>query len=100
MEKKTLEVVQSSASKADIADIYDCGLHTFGEQVALSLLFEFYQHIAGLSVKYLIYSECRFLLTSDRIYRNIIVGKYLIIYRITPKRIEVLRVLYGKILSF
>ncbi len=97
MAKKTLEVIQSIASIADISDIYDYGLDTFGEQIAEALLFEFYQSIVGLNVKYLMYPECRFLKTKNKTYRNIIIGKYLIIYRITSKNIEVLRVLHGSI---
>ncbi|MBC7748408.1 MAG: type II toxin-antitoxin system RelE/ParE family toxin [Methylotenera sp.] len=97
MEKKAREVVQSASSIADISDIYDYGLDTFGQQVAETLLFELYQNIAGLSVKYLIYPECKHMATKTQIYRNIIVGKYLTIYRITSKRIEVLRVIHGSI---
>jgi toxin ParE1/3/4 len=97
MEKKTREVVQSASSIADISDIYDYGLDTFGQQVAETLLFEIYQNIAGLSVKYLIHPECKHIPTKTQIYRNIIVGKYLIIYRITTKKIEVLRVIHGSI---
>jgi len=97
MEKKAREVVQSVSSIADISDIYDYGLDTFGQQVAETLLFELYQNIAGLSVKYMIHPECKHMATKTQIYRNIIVGKYLTIYRITSKRIEVLRVIHGSI---
>lgn len=97
MEKKAREVAQSAVLTADISDIYDYGLDTFGQQVAETLLFEIFQNIAGLSVKYFIYPECRHIQTKTQIYRNIIVGKYLIIYRITSKRIEVLRIINGTI---
>lgn len=97
MEKKTREVVLSSIVTDDISNIYDYGLETFGQQVAETLLFEIYQNIIGLAVKYLIYPECKYLRTKSQIYRNIIIGKYLIIYRITTKRIEVLRIIHGSI---
>ena len=97
MEKKTLQVVRSSVFTADVADIYDYGLDTFGQYVADTLLINIYQSIAQLSQSYLIYPECRHMPTKTQIYRNIIVGKYLIIYRITSKRIEILRAIHGSI---
>ncbi|MFB2118237.1 type II toxin-antitoxin system RelE/ParE family toxin [Parapedobacter sp. 2B3] len=39
--------------------------------------------------------ECRFLRTKGKIYRNLIHGNYLVIYRITTERIEVLNVIHG-----
>lgn len=97
MAKKTLQVVRSSVFTADVADIYDYGLDTFGQHVAETLLIDIYQSIAELPQSYLIYPECRQIPTKTQIYRNIIVGKYLIIYRITSKRIEVLRAIRGSI---
>lgn len=40
---------------------------------------------------YLLHPEYRHLETKTKKYRNIIFGSYLIIYRVTPNRIEVLR---------
>jgi hypothetical protein len=37
------------------------------------------------------YPECRYLRTKSKIYRNIILGSYLVIYRITSDRIDVLK---------
>lgn len=97
MAKKTLQVVRSSVFIADVADIYDYGLDTFGQHVADTLLSDIYQSIAELHQTYLIYPICRHIPTKTNIYRNIIVGKYLIIYRVTSKRIEVLRAVHGSI---
>ena len=66
MEKKAREVVRSASSTEDISDIYNYGLDTFGQQVAETLLFEIYQSIAGLSVKYLIHPECNHIPSKTR----------------------------------
>ena len=97
MEKKTLEIVRSSVFIADVADIYDYGLDTFGQHVADTLLSDIYQGVAELPQTYLIYPICRHIPTKTNIYRNIVLGKYLIIYRVTSKRIEVLRAIHGSI---
>lgn len=92
-----IQVVRSSVFIADVADIYDYGLDTFGQHVADTLLTDIYQSIALLPQTYLIHPICRHIPTKTNIYRNIVLGKYLIIYRITSKRIEVLRAIHGSI---
>jgi len=59
------------------------------------LLRNMYQHINELPLLFLIYPECRHLETKTQMYRNIILGKYLIIYRIKTEKIEVLRAIHG-----
>jgi len=49
----------------------------------------------GLSFQFNLHPECRSLRTKSKMYRNIILGKYLIIYRITPDKIEVLRAFHS-----
>jgi plasmid stabilization system protein ParE len=51
--------------------------------------------VRDLNAQYLLHPECRYLETKNKIYRNIILGSYLIIYRITPNKIEVLRAFHG-----
>lgn len=48
-----------------------------------------------LSSHYLHHPICRFIPSKTGIYRNIRHGKYLIIYRIKPERIEVLNIIHG-----
>lgn len=95
MEKKVRKVSLSDQVKIDIADIYDYGLETFGENLAELYLRDIYHHIYELPLLFLIYPECRHLETKTQIYRNIILGKYLIIYRIRANKIEVLRAMHG-----
>ncbi|MFO0322327.1 MAG: type II toxin-antitoxin system RelE/ParE family toxin [Bacteroidota bacterium] len=95
MEKKIRKVNLSSIFDDDLADIFNYGLETFGINLAELFVANIYQHINELPLLFLIYPECRHLETKAQIYRNIILGKYLIIYRIKAKKIEVLRALHG-----
>jgi len=52
--------------------------------------------IRALKNLYELHPECRFIVTKNRMYRNIIFGSYLIIYRITPSRIEVLKAISSR----
>ena len=95
MEEKTRQVVLSEIVKKDLSNIYDYGLVTFGESFSESFLQNIYKDISKLALSFLIHPECRHLATKNQIYRNIILGKYLIIYRIKSTKIEVLRAIHG-----
>jgi toxin ParE1/3/4 len=95
MEKKVLKVVRSEQLLEDLADIYQYGFETFGSTTADFFLDEVHHSIRRLSSQYYLPSECRGLRTKSKKYRNIILGKYLIVYSITDERIEVLRALHG-----
>jgi len=69
---------------------------TFGLIAAKAFVAEVYMSIWGLDYQYNMHPECRFLTTKSKIYHNIIQGSYLIIYRITSERVEVLRVLNSR----
>ena len=69
------------------------GNETFGAVVAQRFFEQILELVEALKCNYLSHPECRHLPTDDKRYRNIIVGSYLIIYRITNKRIEVLEIL-------
>lgn len=95
MEIAKKEVIRSSYYLLDIQEIFEYGEITFGENTA----FNFYEDI-GLTVRdletnYELHPECRHLETKTKKYRNVILGAYLIIYRICPNRIEVLRAFHG-----
>lgn len=95
MEIKIREVVISDIAIESLERIYKYGIETFAYNAATIFIDELYNRIYKLSEEYLIHSECSFLPTKTHIYRNIIHGNYLIIYRITAKRIEVLNALHG-----
>ncbi len=95
MEKKVRQVIRSKHLDFDTLEIYHYGVETFGEEFAKLFLEELKHMINGLSYQFHFYPECRHLETKTQIYRNIILGKYLIIYRIKANKIEVLRALHG-----
>lgn len=96
MESKVREVVTSEIfDYVDIPSIFYYGMETFGIKLADSFIEEIHLRIENLETQYLLHPECRHLETKTQIYRNIILGSYLIIYRIKSKRIEVLRAFHG-----
>ena len=95
MEAKQKEVVRSSFYLYDIQDIFEYGEATFGEKAAIYFYQETKSIVKRLETEYLLHRECRHLETKTKIYRNIILGSYLIIYRIRTNKIEVLRAFHG-----
>ena len=95
MEAKQKEVVRSSFYLYDIQDIFEYGEATFGEKAAIYFYQEIKSIVQRLETEYLLHPECHHLETKTKIYRNIILGSYLIIYRIRANRIEVLRAFHG-----
>ena len=95
MEIKQKEVVRSTFYLADIQDIFEYGEATFGEKAALFFYEDIRSIVRSLETQYLLHPECRHLETKTKMYRNIILGSYLIIYRIKAHKIEVLRAFHG-----
>jgi toxin ParE1/3/4 len=91
------EVVLTTAAQTDIKAVFEFGAETFGFISAKGFVAEVYMSIWGLDYQYNMHPECRFLTTKRKIYHNIIQGSYLIIYRITSERVEVLRVLNSRV---
>ena len=95
MGKKVRKIILSDILNEDLADIYDYGIDTFGKDLAELFIGTIYQRIYELPLLYLLNPECRQLQTKTQLYRNIILGKYLIIYRVRASKIEVLRALHS-----
>lgn len=95
MEKKIRKVIRSQEIVVDLANIYQYGLETFGITSADIFLEELNHMIHGLSFQFDMYPECRFLPTKSKIYRNIIIGKYLILYRVKQTQVQVLQAFYN-----
>ena len=91
------EVVLTTLAQADIKAVFEYGAETFGFIAAKAFVAEVYMSIWGLDYQYNMHPECRFLPTKSKMYRNIIQGNYLIIYRISPNRAEVLRVFNSRV---
>jgi toxin ParE1/3/4 len=90
-------VVLTIAAQSDIKAVFEFGAETFGFVAAKGFVAEVYMSIWGLDYQYNMHPECRFLITKSKIYRNIILGSYLIIYRINQEQVEVLRVFNSKV---
>ncbi|WP_295650252.1 type II toxin-antitoxin system RelE/ParE family toxin [uncultured Mucilaginibacter sp.] len=95
MERKILEVVISDIATQSLEDVFDYGVETFALNAATVFIDELNERIESLSEDYLLYPECRFLKTQSAMYRNLIHGNYLVIYRVAKQRIEVLNVIHG-----
>ena len=76
-------------------NIYDYTCDTFGEVQAVRYWQKIIDAVNTLPEYYTYYPPCRHIPTKSHKYRNIILGSHLIIYRITPARIEVLDIVHG-----
>jgi plasmid stabilization system protein ParE len=70
--------------------------YEYSPEAAETLRLSFNQVIRTILPNPCIYPECRFLPTKTQIYRNIIWGNYLIIYRIRRDSVEVLSLFHTK----
>ncbi|MFA5974467.1 MAG: type II toxin-antitoxin system RelE/ParE family toxin [Lentimicrobiaceae bacterium] len=89
------EVRISEQFNYDIISLYTYGEEVFGAIAAKSFIADIYSRVWSLDTMYLLHAECRHLPTKNKIYRNIILGSYLIIYRITNEYVEILRILHS-----
>ena len=94
-EFRSKEVRISEQFDLDIIAVYSFGEEIFGQSAAKSFIADIYSKVWSLDSNYLLHVECRHLPTKDKRYRNIILGSYLIIYRITDTTIDVLRILHS-----
>src|ERR1700730_6066447 len=95
MESQILEVAISEMALKSLEQIYEYGVETFAFAAASVFIEELFQRIEQLSFNYLSHPECRYLATKSKMYRNLIHGSYMVIYRINPERVEVLNVLHS-----
>ena len=96
METEKKAVISSDLFELlDLPSIYKYGQHTFGVALADAFFWDIIDRVRLLETEYMMHPECRYLPTKNKIYRNIILGSYLIIYRITPTNIEILRAFHG-----
>ena len=89
------EVEVSDEFKISRQQVYDYSADTFGEVQAVRYLQKVEGALLTLPDRYKYYPPCRHIPTKSHKYRNIILGSHLIIYRITPARIEVLDIVHG-----
>ena len=96
MEERKIQVVRSQIFSADVQEIFDYGVETFGLYAADAFINDLIYRVDCLSFQHKLHPECHHIPTKNKSYRNIILGSYLIIYRITPHRIEVLKAISSK----
>jgi len=89
------EVNVSGQFNHDITEVYLYGEELFGQVAANSFISDIYSKISSLETSWMMHPECRHLATHDKRYRNIVIGNYLIIYRIKSDNILVLRILHS-----
>ncbi len=77
------------------SQVYRDGVRMFGYFQAERYNRQIEKAIETLSNFYMVYPECRYLVTKSRKYRNIILDAHLIIYRVTEERIEVLDIIHA-----
>ena len=97
MDTRQLPVVVSDQYHGDLKNVFHYGVDTFGFTAALLFNENIERIVNNLGLEYYMYPECRFIVTKTRMYRNIILESYLIIYRITNNRVEVLRIFHSSI---
>jgi plasmid stabilization system protein ParE len=91
------DVVYAENFYYSLANVLHYGLIEFGPFVAENFSLEIERITQMLSNFYLSYPENRFLITKVKMYRNIILGNYLILYRIKPDKIEVLAIYHSSV---
>ena len=89
------EVNVSEAFNEDITKVYAYGEELFGALAAKSFVSDIFSRIWSLDLSWRLHPECRHLPTKDKRYRNVILGNYLIIYRIHHNKVLVLRILHS-----
>lgn len=95
MEGQIREVVISDLALISLEKIYEYGIETFAFTAATVFIEELILRIEHLSSDHHLHPECRYVVTKSKMYRNIIHGSYIVIYRIATTRIEVLNVLHN-----
>ena len=93
--KKKFPVRVSREFNFDLDNVYTYGIDTFGVRQAELYENEIWKLVEGLSLNWPFFSECRHLPTKSKMYRWIILESHLIIYRITGKEIQVLRIVHS-----
>ena len=94
MDKQSRTVIFYLQFQSDLQNIFIYRLETFGIRAAESFLSELIFRVQNGSFNYELYVECMHLKTKLRQYCSLLIGSYLLVYRITPSKIEVLRAFY------
>ncbi len=92
--RKIIEVRVSQEFFQNLQKIYTYGIQTFGVLKAKQYRANILYSVENLKYWPFIHSECRFLRTKTKIYRNIVFESHLVIYRILQAEIHVLDIIH------
>lgn len=94
MEKSKKRLITSPVFEENLKTVYNYGAEAFGDFLADIFINRLQAIINELEHLYDLHPECKYLPTKGKIYRNIIFGKYIVIYRIKPSKVEILTLLH------
>ncbi len=92
--RKIIEVKVSQEFFQNLQKIFTYGVQTFGVVKAKQYREKILYSVENLKRWPFIHSECRYLRTKKKIYRNIVFESHLIIYKILQSEIHVLDVIH------
>ncbi|MDD2386137.1 MAG: type II toxin-antitoxin system RelE/ParE family toxin [Bacteroidales bacterium] len=90
-------MAQKVSKRLKAKRVIEYAAEQFGYALALTLDKEIEKRVQQLSTLYELYPENKFLPTKTKLYRNVILGKYIILYRIKPTTVEVLAIYHSSI---
>jgi len=94
--EEEIEIVVKEYALIQLEEEYTYFFKEYSEKYADTFFDAFFKVIENILPHYLSFPECRFLKTKNKIYRNIIWGNYLIVFKIGKKKIEVLCLFHTK----
>ena len=94
--EKQIQVVIKDAALKELAAQYDYYANNYSIRYAEKFRLEFFQQVKSILPQPLHYPECRFLPTKNQVYRNIVWGNYLIVYKVKKHTVEVLVLFHTK----
>jgi plasmid stabilization system protein ParE len=90
------EIIIKEFAQNELEQAFDYYAENYSLAFAEKFRIEFYETVKTVHPNPYIYPECRFLPTKTQMYRNIIWGNYLIVYKIKSKTIEILSLFHTK----
>lgn len=96
MEKQGYEIIIKAQARIDILNHYTYYAENYSVRYAERFLNGFIKQVETILPLIWTNPECRFLPTKNNIYRNIVWGDYLIVYKILKKEIWVVGVFHTK----
>ncbi len=96
MEKQTYEIIIKERARLDVLNQYTYYAENYSVRYAEKFLNGFIKQVETILPFAWGYPECRFLPTKNHIYRNIVWGNHLIVYKILKKEIWIVGVFHTK----